>query len=522
VTVLLFLLVSYILLSISLFFIFPKAGEEGWKGLIPGLNFVVWCKIIGRPGWWAALLLIPIVNFFIYWGMAVDMVRSFKRYSLLDSILAVVYAPIPYFQIGLQSKYQYDGPNVIKERAYKEEMEQAKKAGQKAKYEKLARKNPYHKSSGREWIESIAFAVFAAAFIRMFLIEAYTIPTPSMEGSLLAGDYLFVSKVHYGMRTPITVLQLPLLHNRIPIIGGESYWKNPSLPYYRLPRLEKIDHNEPVVFNWPAGDEVILTPQRSFSKDQLVQNGREDMLKQYKLIERPMDKTDFYIKRCVGLPGDTLEILERQIYINGKKLPQPQKVQFRYKVQSKGSINSKAIEDLDISPTAYEANNIINLNQDQIDGLKAIDPTITVSHVSPPVYNKLTLFPHDPQNFPGWTWDNYGPIYIPAKGQTVKISPANIALYKRIIDVYENHELKIEDDKIYIDGEVADRYTFEYDYYWMMGDNRHQSEDSRAWGFVPETHIVGKPLLVVFSSKFGSIGNGLRWDRFLKSVGKMN
>ncbi|MEL6988717.1 MAG: DUF5684 domain-containing protein [Bacteroidota bacterium] len=226
---LIFLIILYLLTSASLYFVFPKADVPAWKALVPGLNFVEWCKLIGRPGWWAALLLIPIVNIFIFAGMAVDLVRSFGKLQFVHSAAAVIFAPGIFSWLGFQKDEKYNGPILNQEKDYFKSIEEAKEKGEDYKVKKLVANNPYKKSGGREWAESIIFAVFAAAFIRMFLIEAYVIPTPSMEGSLLVGDFLFVSKAHYGIRPPMTVAMIPLLHNTIPLVGSESYLKKPSL-----------------------------------------------------------------------------------------------------------------------------------------------------------------------------------------------------------------------------------------------------------------------------------------------------
>ena len=260
-----FLTIFYILLSISLFFVFQKAGEAGWKGLIPGVNFVVWCKLIGQKSWWALLLLIPIVNIFIFAGMAVDLVRSFQKYKLWQSALAIIATPLYFLYLGLSSKEVYDGPTREKEAAYKAQIEEAKEKNKPKLLKKLQDNNPYYKSPSREWFEAVFFAVFAAAFIRMFLIEAYMIPTSSMEGSLMVGDFLFVSKASYGIRTPKTIAMLPLLHNRIPLVGGESYLEGVSLESKRLPPIREIKHNSPVVFNFPAGDSVYVFPNRTWT-----------------------------------------------------------------------------------------------------------------------------------------------------------------------------------------------------------------------------------------------------------------
>jgi signal peptidase I len=378
----------------------------------------------------------------------------------------------------------------------------------------------------REWVESMIFAVFAAAFIRMFLIEAYTIPTSSMEDSLLVGDYLFVSKVHYGMRTPMTVIQFPLLHNRIPILNTESYLTYPQLPYYRFPPIEKIDRSEPVVFNWPVGDSVFITPTRTISIGQAKRMGKlQEYQRRYEFVSRPLDKTDFYIKRCVAEAGDTLEIKNREVYINGQDVEDPENLQYTYIVDFKGKpINTNRFSEWNISSEDVQQitneGMVVVLTDKQKERIQSMAPDASIQVVdvdrfpTPPDH----FFPHDPENFPGWNYDNFGPIYIPQKGATVAISHDNIALYERIIRVYENNELSIRKDGIYINGEKAEEYTFKWDYFWMMGDNRHNSEDSRIWGFVPETHIVGKPLFIFFSTVEGSITNGVRWNRIFKSA----
>ena len=516
-SILIFLIVSYILLSISLYFLFPKAGEEGWKGLVPGLNFVVWCKLIGRKPAHALLLLFPIVNIFIFCGMAVDMARSFKKYQFKHSALAVIYAPAMFFLLAFGKDEAYDGPTLIKEREYKQAVEEAKSKNQTRQYKKLLANNPYRKSAGREWVEAIVFAVFAAAFIRMFLIEAYKIPTPSMEGSLLVGDFLFVSKVHYGMRTPMTPAMIPLLHNRIPIIGGESYLESPSLPYKRLPALEKIDRNDPIVFNWPVGDSVYLTAVRSWTHGQATR--RPEVAREVRgssLITRPIDKKDHYIKRCIAVAGDSLQIIDRQVFINGEEAENPSNMQFIYSLTSNTPINRTRMDQLgiDADDHPYGYPNLYWMSPAQAAELNSI-PDVKVEVV--PQNTPGDMYPHNPALFGAWTNDNFGPIWIPAQGATIELNEANIALYKRVIAVYENNEFEVRNGQAYINGEKADQYTFQQDYYWAMGDNRHNSEDSRVWGFVPYDHIVGKPLFIWMSTG----KNGIRWNRLLSSANKM-
>lgn len=527
-SVLIFLVVSYILLSVSLFFLFQKTDVAPIKGLIPGVQFTEWCKLIGRSPMYALWLLFPIVNIFIFTGMAVDLVRSFGKLKFVDSALAVIYAPASFFKIAF-SDDKYEGAILPREKAYQEQYNEAVQSGDKYKAEKLEATNPFRKTVAREWTESIVFAVFAASFIRMFLIEAYIIPTGSMEGSLLVGDFLFVSKVHYGIRTPQTIASFPLLHNVIPIVGSESYSKKPQLPYKRLPKITPVKLNDPFVFNWPAGDSVYLTSNRSFSAEQArnpmylrqnaelrreVQNGN--------LRVRPADKTDFYIKRCVGLPGDTLAIKNRQIYINGVEAENPEHMQHNYVFAiPQTGFNVKPLEKhgITLSDMRQMAKDtlIMALDKKQAEIVKDRYPN-TYFSVQKNTVRPLELFPNDPKNFNQWTLDDFGPIYIPAKGETVTITPNNLALYRRIINTYEKNDLKIQNGRIIINGKPTTKYTFKQDYYWAVGDNRHASEDSRFWGFVPEDHIVGKPLFIWMSLKDGSLAKGVRWSRIFKSA----
>lgn len=554
-----FLLVSYLLLSVSLYFLFPKAQEAGWKGLVPGLNFITWNKIIGQPAWKTIWLLVPIVNIFFFAGMCVDMVRSFRKYTFWHSAISVIYAPAIFFYLAFSEDEKYDGPNVPKELAYKEQLHAAMKKGDKRAIQKLEATSPYKKGVTREWTEAIIFAVFAAAFIRMFFFEMYMIPTSSMEGSLLTGDFLFVSKAHYGMRMPKTVLQVPLLHNRLPKNLGESYLESPSLGYHRLPAFESIKHNDPVVFNYPEGDSVYITPERTFGiydirhadelinaiqsipKEQISQmspiqqqklnNSLENSMrvsmkgKSNPLITRPVDKRDHYIKRCIGLPGDNLQIKDRQVYINGKAVETPSHAQFLYHVTSPSTrINLQTLYDMGvhIDDAGPNQNEYFNLTNEMVEKVKALgsDIKVELADISDSLSNGFKLFPHDPVHFGTWNVDNYGPVYIPKKGATITLKPENIALYRRVIATYEGNQFEEKNGKFIINGKETTTYTFQQDYFWMMGDNRHNSEDSRFWGFVPEDHIVGKPILIWMSLKWGSLANGINWDRIFTWANK--
>lgn len=529
----LFLLLFYLGSSIGLYFIFEKTGEQGWKGLVPGLNFVVWCKLVGRKPAHALWLLFPIVNIFIWVGLCIDMVRSFGKHSFWQSFMAVVATPVIFILLGRNKSEKYQGPALTIEKQFKKEFTEAREANDQRKLKKMERENPYKKSGLREWAEAIIFAVFAAAFIRMFLIEAYVIPTPSMEDSLKVGDFLFVSKAHYGIRTPKTVLMVPLLHNRLPIFDSESYISTPSIKPRRLPALETVDRNDPVVFNFPDGDSVYVFKHRTWSINDYRYGGipetdaQQIRTNRKKLVVRPVDKKDHYIKRCIAVGGDTLQIKDKQVFINGQMVTNPVNMEYMYLLSGLNNrINTSEFDKWGISSDdviQIRDGLLITLTNAQKNKLESIDTSI---HLVPFDFSKLEsnpykLFPHDPKNISGWTNDNYGPIYIPKKGATIQISPQNIALYRKIIGVYEGNRLEEKNGKIFINGQEASSYTFRMNYYWMMGDNRHNSEDSRVWGFVPEDHVVGKPLFIWFSTKEGKIANGINWDRIFKSVGNL-
>ena len=518
--------------------LFPKAGVDAVKGLIPGVNFAEWCKIIGQKPTHALWLLFPIVNIFIFAGMAVDLVRSFGKLQFKHTAAAVMYAPAAFFKLASNPNDKYVGSTLTLEADYLKSVEDAKAAGDQYKLKALEEKNPYKKSVLREWTESIVFAVFAAAFIRMFLIEAYVIPTPSMEGSLNVGDFLFVSKAHYGIRTPMTIAMIPLLHNQIPIINKESYLKKPKLPYWRFPAIEKIEAGKHIVFNWPVGDSVYITGQRSYFVSQIqrqpeyMQGDREleTKVKNNDYVVRPIDKKDHYIKRCVAGPGDSLKIIDKQLYINGKAVKNPQHLQFLYQVQlpQNVSINAKKLDQwgIDIGDNAMGGRDLFSmgygvlfLDGDQVDKIKSLDPGVIIEAI-PQKPEPTKLFPFDTLIGKSWSVDNYGPIWVPKAGATTPLNVTNLAFYSRIIQVYEKNTMEVKGQDIFINGKKTDNYTFKQDYYWAMGDNRHNSEDSRAWGYVPHDHIVGKPLFIWFSTKEGNIRNGINWDRIFRSASK--
>jgi len=533
-SVLIFLIVLYVLLGLSMMKLFEKAGIPAWKALVPGLAAVEWSKMVGRKPWYPLWLLFPVVNIFIYAALCIDMVRSFGKHSFWQAALSVIYAPIPFYLIGRNAADKYEGPVLDRERTYHRQYHEAQEKKDTALLRKLEAENPFRKTQLREWTEAIIFAVFAAAFIRMFLIEAYVIPTSSMEGTLKVGDYLFVSKAHYGIRTPMTVLQFPLVHNRFSsgngILARESYFEKPSLPYYRLPALEEIDHNEPVVFNFPAGDSVVITPSRTYD----IYQWRREMQGMPgapipDVVARPLDKKDHYIKRCIGLPGDSLMIRNGQVYINGQAVQNPSHMQFAYYIKNpSGNISLKKLEELGVSlndaiPVLLpngERRTYFNLDKTQVEKVKTFGSDIALERFSPST-RPGALFPNDPSRNRDWTVDHYGTIYIPKKGTSVELTPESLVFYERIIRVYEHNNLEVRNGEYYINNQKTHSYTFQQDYYWMMGDNRHNSEDSRFWGYVPADHIVGKPLFIWFSTKNGNIREGINWNRIFRSASRM-
>ena len=550
--VLLFLLLSYLVLCYGLSLVFAKAAlknppvpVESKDAWIPGKNFATWAQLVGRKPTYALLLLVPIVGVFIYAALCVDLARSFGRYGFLDAALAVLFAPVYFIWLGRSDDADYEGPVLTAEAAYVHQIAEARRRGEQQKFNRLTSENPYKKGPTREWVEAVVFAVSAAALIRLFVFEMFVIPTSSMEGSLLVGDYLLVSKAHYGIRTPKTIAMIPLLHNRLPFDAGESYADWPSLDMHRLPALESIDRNDPIVFNYPLGDSVYILPGRTWSAED-VRLGRiyPQHLPYFqrglaKLVTRPVDKKDHYVKRCVAVPGDTIEIRDADLFINGRRSVDSDHIQYSYRVTKPADLRLDleqladwgiSSEDLgSLSGSAADLSSAelqMVLSADQIEKLKALSPGIEVKKIiaarDTTGQQSFGLFPNDGANFQGWTRDNYGPLYIPKKGATVAIGPRNIALYRRVIGVYEGHDLQVTPAGITIDGQPATSYTFEQDYYWGMGDNRHMSEDSRYWGFIPHDHIVGKPLFIWFSTKNANLGDGVRWDRIFSGATQMD
>ena len=462
--------------------------------------------------WWFIFIIIPFINVFVVLLMIVELAKCYQKYGLGEQALSAIFPFVYLPYLGFSSKEKYLHPDnrpVIK------------------------------KTAIREWADAIIFAVIAATIIRTFLLEAYTIPTPSMEKSLLVGDFLFVSKVSFGPRVPNTPISFPFAHHTMPLTKNtQAYLEWIELPYYRFPGLEKIKNLDVVVFNYPDGDTLTEERQSEESYYEMVREmGRSTVWANYHVIARPVDKRENFIKRCIGIHGDKLQIIDQQVYINGKELKTPDNAEYYYRVKTNGNmINEKIFAKYDITdPTVIGKDGIaipfshtfnfndstyeVVLTKDVAEKLKTIPNVISVDkNIAPKGAYDPRLFPYDSTY--RWNIDNYGPIDIPAAGQTISINKSNISIYRRIIGVFEHNDLRIEGDKIFINGKEATSYTFKMNYYWMMGDNRHNSADSRFWGFVPEDHVVGKAVFVWLSldPNRGWFDGKIRWGKMLRFI----
>jgi len=503
--------------------LYQKAGRKPWEAAVPVYNAIVLMQIINRPRWWVILLFVPIVNLIMFPVVWVETLRSFGKTSTTDTLLGI-------FTLGFYIYYI----NYTQDVKYRPErsLMATTKAG--------------------DTVSSLLFAVVVATIVHTYVMQPFTIPTASLEKTLLIGDFLFVSKFNYGARVPMTTIAAPMVHDSLPLVKTKSYLNWPQLPYLRLPGFENVKKNDIVVFNWPVDTLVDYTNPRSG------------------VVQKPIDKKTNYVKRCVGTPGDNLEVKDGIVLINGKELQLSYraKLQYYHKVYAKSDVSADMLKQYGIREF-YRTYVISGLNQQQYLAIKPYltgildngDNTFTIrttlSGIPVQVIQQyqISLKPSAldgisanitlekaerlrsaqgidsvvryisrekelkifPQTKPDWNVDNMGPITIPQEGKTVQLNRETLPFYKLIIADYEHNDLKVTGDEIRINGQVATSYTFKQNYYWMMGDNRHNSLDSRYFGFVPEDHIVGKPVFIWMS--YDSETGSIRWDRMFTTVG---
>ena len=508
--------------------LFRLAGVPGWHAIIPFYNIIKHLDIIQRPRWWIILVFIPVINLLMIPVVWVEFIKRFNHNSKIDRILVILTLGFYFFYIS----YVSSKTKLVKEISF----------------------SGFERSIG-----SFIFAIVIATIVHNYFLQPFVIPTGSLEKTLRVGDFLLVSKFHYGARVPSTVVTLPMVHDTIPIIKTRSYLKSPQLPYIRIPGFQEIKNNDIVVFNWPAD-----TVRKFFVKE--------------KGVIKPRDKKSNYVKRALGIPGDTIEIKDGIIFINGKKnvLPDRAKPIFTYNIRAEKGVSSNKLKEIGIkgfirkfiiknlTPRSYEeiSNYILSISNtndseylvytddsgiplsiirdnnitisELIDSTREISLTyedafkIENSNLFDTIYrvtqskgvSNLNFFPNN-NNFK-WNNDYLGPIYIPKKGDQIDLSLDNLPLYKKIIKDYEFNDIEISNGRIIINSEEQDSYTFKQDYYWMMGDNRYNSEDSRVWGFVPFDHVLGKPVFIWMSidGLFNGIQNWkFRWDRIFTTIG---
>lgn len=537
IAVFMLLIIAYFGFHIGLWGIFKKAGVNPWLSVIPMFDYWIWLRrVLSRSWWWILLIIFPFIGVFMFFMMVWKTIRLFHKTSYLPLIFgtAFFFVYLPYLAFSKKEKFTH-----------------------------YADLEPFVKSKAREWGDALIFAVAAAYIIRMFLVEFYAIPTSSMESTLMVGDYLAVGKMDYGARVPMTPVAFPFVHHTMPLIKTKSYTDCIQLPYMKFHAIRPLRRFDIVVFNYPDGDTValerqsesyyaivrefesMLNPatcqhdmenlyykygpqkiaylQQKYSGPYHEGKGRDAVWKEYKVVDRPVDKRENYVKRCVAVPGDTILIVDGELFINGKPAFKPENMQYSYfvsdpsgmglsaKKRKQLNINEEDMQKIDAGTTVYW------INKSQRAKIEKLGFGVEKITDKAGLYDS-NIFPHD--NRFAWNKDNFGPLVVPQKGQTVELNDSTIVLYDKIIRNYELNDLKVADGKVYVNGKTVTEYTFQMDYYFMMGDNRHNSADSRFWGFVPENHIVGRTLFVWLSlDKFKSFGEGkIRWNKMFKKI----
>lgn len=558
----------FLVLVLASFFglgkLFAKAGIESWKAYIPVYNFFELSKLLNKPWWWCLIMIVPGVNIIMYGVYGFNTARAFNKPSNNDLWFASLLPYIFFVKLGMDDTAKFVGLDKFKNEPSK------------------AIKN---------WIDPIIFAVIAASIIRGYFIEAFTIPTSSLEKSLMVGDFLFVNKFAYGPKIPQTPLSFPFAHHTLPVANTKSYLEWIKLPYFRLPGFGKVDNNDIVVFNYPDGDSVLVNMQDisyynavrivgNYMRQEAKQAGDTTKSEQYyngkaweyfqnpdnmnilngqkvgKIVGRPVDKREHYVKRCVAIAGDKFEIKDGEVYINGQIQAQPEKAQHYYYVKTTSRLfgdpitlkngrttlsNLKLLDEYDIYATevelAAESKDTtvykLNMPADVAEKIKKLETVVSVTRkIDKAGEREITIFPHNPAY--AWNNDNFGPLVIPKAGMTIPIDTHNVCLYDKVMNTYDDgiHQVSVSGNQVLYDGKPITSYTFKQDYYFMMGDNRHNSADSRSWGLVPFDHIVGSPFFVWLSVKYednnpvsgasfvkslfkNSKEGKYRWDRFL-------
>ena len=487
-----FFLIVQLIHGLGTWKLYEKAGRKPLEAFFPVYNSIVLMKIINRPTWWTFLLFIPVINLIMFPVIWVETLRSFGKNTTLDTILGILTCGLYIYYVNYTQNVTY-----IKDRS----TVASTKTG--------------------DTISSLLFAIVVATLVHTYLIQPFTIPSSSLEKSLLIGDFLFVSKINYGARTPMTPIAAPMVHDTLPIFNVKSYLAKPQLPYFRFPGFEKIKNNDIVVFNWPA--------------DTLYNM----YLPADKRYDKPIDKKTNYVKRCVGIPGDSLQIKDGIVFINGKELILPERArpQYSYNVGLDGKTNidfEYLLKDMNVTdgagfrnPNNRDTLYIQALTFDgaqrlrNVPGIRSVTRIIKKASDEDNVHSPV--FPsalHDHLKIPtNWSSDNYGPIYIPQEGKTVNLDLQSLPFYRKIITEYEGNNLKVVGNDIFINDKKVTTYTFQQNYYWMMGDNRHNSLDARYFGYTPENHIVGKPIFIWMSwDTHGKGINKIRWDRVFTTV----